>query len=77
MKLVLYGKTLGDVKVVSPAAVVLCTDNNTPIAVVTNMGDNVCIETASDKGFTSSLKNLGLDLPEISVVDLTNEYSIR
>lgn len=77
MKLVLYGNTLGDVKVVSPDAFVLCTDNKTPIAVVTNVGDNVCIETASDKGFNSSLKSLGLDLPTINVVDLTNAHSIR
>jgi hypothetical protein len=51
---------------------VVCTDNGTPIAVISNLGMNVAIRTAAHPGFGDTLRLLGLGLqaPTVETIEI-------
>ena len=61
MKLLLYDG-IGPKREVVVGLCVICTDNGTPVAVASTVGDNVGIRTAAHPGFGDTLRLLGTDL---------------
>ena len=72
MKLVLHGQQLGSIQNLDASALVVCLDNGTPVAVIADMGGNVALRTARDKGFEHTLRTLGfgMEAPEIKEVEI-------
>jgi hypothetical protein len=62
VRLVVHTTTPGGTETIHASAVVVCTGNGTPVAIVADIGDNVAIRTARDKAFGHTLSLLGFEM---------------